>query len=55
MTCLVTRSHKWNEKHHGGDSTASIDREPDWFGSKAGNVDSDPKKVKKDGGGKANW
>jgi len=44
----VTRSHKWNEKHHGGDaSAATIEREP-YF-------DGDPKKVKKDGGGKANW
>jgi len=51
----VTRSHKWNEKHHGGDAFAAPEREPDWFGSKMGNIDSDPKKVKKDGGGKANW
>jgi hypothetical protein len=51
----VTRSHKWNEKHHGADGASNLEREVDWFGSKAGHVDGDPKKTKKDGGGKANW
>jgi len=50
----VTRSHKWNDKAH-GEGAATIEREPDWFGSKAGGVEGDSKKMKKDGAGRASW
>jgi len=49
----VTRSHKWNDKTHGDGAT--IDREVECFGSKAGGVDGDSKKTKKDGAGRASW
>ena len=53
----VTRSHKQNDRDHAGlaDGTAEdIQHLPRYF-SKSGHIDADPKKVKKEGGGKGNW
>ena len=53
----VTRSHKANERDHVGlaNGTADPDQHlPRYFG-KSGHVDSDPKGIKKSGGGKGNW
>ena len=53
----VTRSHKQNDRDHAGlaDGTADdIQHLPRYF-AKHGHVDADPKKVKKEGGGKGNW
>jgi len=53
----VTRSHKQNDRDHAGlaDGTAEdIQHLPRYFG-KNGHIDADPKKVKKEGGGKGNW
>ncbi|KAF2086124.1 hypothetical protein K490DRAFT_74674 [Saccharata proteae CBS 121410] len=53
----VTRSHKQNDRDHAGlaDGTAAIEEHLPRYFAKAGHVDADPKKTKKDGGGKANW
>lgn len=48
-TLAVTRSHKLNDRDHAGEEHL-----PRYF-AKNGFVDADPKKTKKDGGGKANW
>ncbi|EEP80845.1 conserved hypothetical protein [Uncinocarpus reesii 1704] len=45
----VTRSHKLNDRDHSGEEPL-----PRYF-AKSGFLDADPKKTKKDGGGKANW
>lgn len=53
----VTRSHKLNDRDHAGLADGSAPAEahlPRYF-AKTGHVDADPKKTKKDGGGKANW
>ncbi|KAL8739821.1 MAG: hypothetical protein Q9190_007413 [Brigantiaea leucoxantha] len=53
----VTRSHKQNDRDHVAlaDGTAvAEDHLPRYF-AKSGHVDADPKKVKKEGGGKGNW
>jgi len=53
----MTRSHKFNDKDHTavaettGHPNTSV---PKFFG-KHGFADADPKKTKKNGGGKANW
>jgi hypothetical protein len=53
----MTRSHKFNDKDHAsvaevtGHAQAQV---PKFFG-KHGYADADPKKTKKNGGGKANW
>jgi hypothetical protein len=49
----VTRSHKINDRDHTSLSDAP-ESAPRYFG-KSGPVDADPKKTKKDGGGKGNW
>ena len=57
LTTSVTRSHKQNDRDHVGlaDGTAEdIQHLPRYF-AKNGHVDADPKKVKKEGGGKGNW
>jgi hypothetical protein len=54
---LVTRTEKHNDRNHSGlaDGTASPeDHLPRYF-AKSGHIDMDPKKVKKEGGGKGNW
>jgi len=51
----MTRSHKYNDRYNG--EATSPDTEyflPKYFG-KAGFDGVDPKKTKKDGGGKGNW
>jgi hypothetical protein len=53
----MTRSHKFGEKDHAGlaDGTVSPqDQVPKFFG-KSGFADADPKKTKKNGGGRGNW
>ncbi|KAK3996743.1 ATPase-stabilizing factor 15 kDa protein [Cladorrhinum sp. PSN332] len=55
----MTRSHKFNDKDHsleGGAMTGGHPQTnvPKFFG-KHGYADADPKKTKKNGGGKANW
>lgn len=53
----VTRSHKLNDRDHVAlaDGTASAEEHLPRYFAKSGHVDSDPKKVKKEGGGKGNW
>lgn len=52
---VVTRSHKLNERDHTADSMIGTrDHLPRYF-AKAGPTDADPRKTKKDGGGKGNW
>ncbi|TPX17615.1 uncharacterized protein E0L32_012095 [Thyridium curvatum] len=53
----LTRSHKLNDRNHAAlaDGTAGPeDHIPKYF-AKHGFTDADPKKIKKNGGGKANW
>jgi len=53
----MTRSHKFGEKDHAGiaEGTAlPVQMLPKFFG-KNGHADMDPKKTKKNGGGKGNW
>lgn len=53
----VTRSHKANDRNHAAlaDGTAGPeDHVPKYF-AKHGFSDADPKKTKKNGGGKGNW
>ncbi|MCJ1475322.1 hypothetical protein MMC13_003984 [Lambiella insularis] len=54
---IVTRSHKHNDRDHVGlaDGTAAPEEHLPRYFAKSGHVDSDPKKVKKEGGGKGNW
>ncbi|MCJ1315131.1 hypothetical protein MMC15_000447 [Xylographa vitiligo] len=56
-TLSVTRSHKANDRDHvalADGSAGPEDHLPRYF-AKSGHVDADPKKVKKEGGGKGNW
>lgn len=53
----MTRSHKANDRDHKGlaEGTAlPVEHLPRYF-AKSGYADVDPKKIKKDGGGKGNW
>lgn len=53
----MTRSHKYNDRDHKGIADGSVsptENLPRFF-AKNGFVDSDPKKIKKDGSGKGNW
>ncbi|KAK1778864.1 hypothetical protein QBC45DRAFT_146834 [Copromyces sp. CBS 386.78] len=54
----MTRSHKYNDKAHVGQSEdgtfVPVEHVPKFFG-KHGFPDADPKKIKKNGGGKSNW
>ncbi|KAI9883193.1 MAG: hypothetical protein M1823_005050 [Watsoniomyces obsoletus] len=53
----LTRSHKLNDRDHSGQHDLNGQPEshlPRYF-AKTGPVDADPKKTKKDGGGKGNW
>jgi hypothetical protein len=53
----MTRSHKANDRDHKGiaEGTAlPVENLPRFF-AKSGYADVDPKKIKKDGGGKGNW
>jgi hypothetical protein len=53
----VTRSHKLNDRDHSGaaDRTAASHEFLPRYFAKSGPVDADPRKTKKDGGGKGNW
>ncbi|KAK6443756.1 hypothetical protein FP744_10000004 [Trichoderma asperellum] len=53
----LTRSHKYGERDHKGlaDGSVSPTEQLPRFFAKSGYVDTDPKKVKKDGCGKGNW
>lgn len=52
---LVTRSHKMNDREHQVESaTGPRENIPRYF-AKSGPTDADPRKTKKDGGGKGNW
>lgn len=57
LTLSVTRSHKQNDRDHAGlaDGTADDSQHLPRFFAKNGHIDSDPNKVKKEGGGKGNW
>ena len=53
----MTRSYKANDRDHKGlaeGTAAPIEHLPRFF-AKSGHADVDPKKIKKDGGGKGNW
>lgn len=53
----MTRSHKANDRDHKGiaEGTAAPQEYLPRFFAKSGYVDTDPKKIKKDGGGRGNW
>jgi len=53
----MTRSYKQNDRDHVGlaDGTAAATEHLPRYFAKSGHVDADPKKVKKEGGGKGNW
>jgi len=53
----MTRSHKANDRDHKGlaEGTAAPTEHLPRFFAKSGHVDTDPKKIKKDGFGKGNW
>lgn len=53
----VTRSHKLNNRDHVAisDGTSSTHEHIPRYFAKSGPVDADPRKTKKDGGGKGNW
>ncbi|KAI2748171.1 hypothetical protein DTO013E5_3993 [Penicillium roqueforti] len=51
----MTRSHKMNDREHQVESaTGPRENIPRYF-AKSGPTDADPRKTKKDGGGKGNW
>jgi len=52
----MTRSHKFNDKVHAQPEGTAVTQEhlPRFF-AKHGYPDADPKKTKKNGGGKGNW
>jgi len=51
----VTRSHKLNDRDHPADGTIGTRDHPPRYFAKSGPTDADPRKAKKDGGGKGNW
>ncbi|RAL05675.1 uncharacterized protein BO80DRAFT_77819 [Aspergillus ibericus CBS 121593] len=53
----MTRSHKVNDQDHSGsqEGAALLQEHLPRFFAKSGPVDADPRKTKKDGGGKRNW
>ncbi|MCJ1323661.1 hypothetical protein MMC10_000322 [Thelotrema lepadinum] len=54
---FMTRSHKANDRDHAGlaNGTALPEEHLPRYFAKSGFTDVDPKKVKKEGGGKGNW
>ncbi|KAH6840713.1 hypothetical protein B0I37DRAFT_357574 [Chaetomium sp. MPI-CAGE-AT-0009] len=57
LSIKMTRSHKFNDKDHAGLADGTVlphDSLPKFF-AKNGFAGADPKKAKKDGGGRANW
>ncbi|KAK1488258.1 hypothetical protein CCUS01_14733 [Colletotrichum cuscutae] len=57
LESLLTRSHKYNDRDHAGlaDGTASPQEHLPRYFAKHGHEGVDPKKVKKNGGGRSNW
>ncbi|KAI9369978.1 hypothetical protein BJX61DRAFT_535991 [Aspergillus egyptiacus] len=56
-TKAVTRSHKVNDREHTAVQNGALtpkEHVPCYFG-KSGPVDADPRKTKKNGGGRGNW
>lgn len=53
----MTRSHKFGDKDHAGlaDGTVAPQEHVPKFFAKNGFADQDPKKTKKNGGGRGNW
>jgi hypothetical protein len=53
----MTRSHKYTDRDHSGlaDGSAHPDEHLPRYFAKAGYVNEDPNKTKKNGGGKGNW
>lgn len=53
----MTRSHKLNDRDHVAlaDGSAPAEEHLPRYFAKSGHVDADPKKIKKEGGGKGNW
>jgi hypothetical protein len=53
----VGKTHKMNDRDHAGlaDGTASPTEHLPRYFAKAGHVDTDPKKTKKNGAGKGGW
>ena len=53
----MTRSHKFNDRDHAGlaDGTAAPSEHLPRYFAKSGHEGVDPKKTKKNGGGKGNW
>lgn len=53
----MTRSHKQNDRDHVGlaNGTAATEEHLPRYFAKNGHIDADPKKVKKEGGGRGNW
>lgn len=53
----MTRSHKLNDRDHAAlaGGTASAEEHLPRYFAKAGHIDADPKKTKKNGGGRGNW
>jgi hypothetical protein len=51
------KSHKFNDRDHAGlaDGSAAPEEHLPRYFAKAGHIDADPKKTKKNGGGKGNW
>jgi len=49
----MTRSHKYTDRDYSNEA-GPAEHVPKYF-AKAGFVDVDPKKIKKEGGGKGNW
>ncbi|KAJ2898151.1 hypothetical protein MKZ38_004151 [Zalerion maritima] len=56
-TLSVTRSHKFNDKDHAAiaEGTAVPQEHLPHYFAKSGHAGVDPKKTKKNGGGKGNW
>ncbi|KFX94159.1 hypothetical protein O988_06448 [Pseudogymnoascus sp. VKM F-3808] len=54
---IMTRSNKFNDRDHAGlaDGTASAEEHLPRYFAKQGHIDADPKKTKKNGGGRGNW
>lgn len=53
----MTRSHKANDRNHAAlaNGTALPEEHVPKYFAKHGFTDAEPKKIKKNGGGKANW
>jgi len=50
----MTRSHKYTDRDYSNPDIEPAEHLPKYF-AKSGYADTDPKKVKKEGGGKGNW